>query len=259
MSPFLLESSRPGRELGTLLRGLAAQVCADVHALADRTPDRVHDIRVGMKKFRALLRLGKPVLGRAGFAEADRIARDLKNSFGALRDDEVQMRLLGEILPHSEAAAVGRALGIPRHSGDGEAAGAGAAAALCARLRELRLATGLLSARQLGKAWRRSVFRTRRALRACRQDPGNDLLFHRWRKTIKTQLYQSAALGPPLDALGPDADKLASLLGRHHDLAVLSESLSVHLPGSGAEGAVAARKALLARQALEFGSDFLKE
>jgi len=254
VSPTLLAAKSPGRNVRGILRRLVAGVARDIDALPERTEDRVHDIRVRMKKFRAVLRLAEPALKHQAFAKSDKLARGLKDHFGSARDDDVQAELLLDLLDKAEAVATASDLGLqcrnPERQPDAAPARE-ACSALAALVDQCRLDE--LAGGDLVGAWLGSYRSSRRAMRACRMETGDDLVFHEWRKRVKTFLYQSATIGRPLDRFVPKADRLASVLGSHHDLAILTKRLAAHLAGSNAERAALAKKKLVARRALVMG------
>jgi hypothetical protein len=86
---------------------------------------------------------------------------------------------------------------------------------------------------------------------ACRENDGDDFLFHEWRKRVKQFLYQSLVIGPPADSLAGGAQKLSSTLGSQHDLAMLCEN--IHLCGREAELLAVEKKHKTARLALRQG------
>ena len=260
VSTSLLAAKSPGRNLQGILRRLVAGVARDIDALPERAEDRVHDIRVRMKKFRAVLRLAKPALKHQAFAKSDKLARGLKDHFGSVRDDDVQAELLLDLLDKDEAVATAATLGLrcqkPDHESDTTSA-----RETCAALASLvdQYQVDELAGGDVFKAWLGSYRRSRRAMRACRMEAGDDLIFHEWRKRVKTFLYQAATIGPPLDRFVPNADRLASVLGSHHDLAVLTGRLAARLAGSKAERAALTKKKLVARRALAMGGRFFAD
>jgi CHAD domain-containing protein len=243
---------------------LVRSAADDIAGLPDRSDERIHDIRVAMKKFRALIRLASDAIPRRKFLRLDRLAREVKDAFGAARDRDVQLGLLGDLLgDHGAAAAIldsaaPAADPPPDHS---------AARAVCDRLAGLAdgLDLGRLKAKQVAAAWRDSYRCARRAMAACAaanfDDPRSsfhdDLHFHEWRKKVKRLLYQSVVLGPPADRMASDLARLSSELGAQHDLAVLCASLaeSGHHAIHDAGAAASDEKNQAASRALVLGSD----
>lgn len=261
VSLSLLAAESPGKEVQDVLKRLVAGVAGDIDALPDRPEDRVHDIRVGMKKFRAVLRLAEPSLKRSVFLKADKLARDLKDHFGSMRDDDVHRELLLDLLDKREALEVAAALGLS-HKGDtawkaADVTARGTCEALAALVGSLDL--GKLTKPDILEAWVNTYRNTRRAMRACRKDEKDDFLFHEWRKRVKEILYQSATIGAPLDAAVAKTDRLSSVLGSQHDLAVLSERLSGHFSGMEASRAAISKKKMVARRALGLGRKLFSE
>jgi CHAD domain-containing protein len=260
MNPRLLAAKSPGREVQGILRRLVAGVAKDIEALPERAEDRVHDIRVRMKKFRAVLRLGEPALKRPAFAKSDKLARTLKDHFGSVRDDDVQAELLLDLLEKPEALAASAALGLNCRNSERVTDAAPAretCSALASHVDQYQLDE--LTGSDVLEAWLGSYRNSRRAMRACRKDAADDTVFHEWRKRVKELLYQSATIGPPLNKIVPKADRLASALGSHHDLAILTGRLAAHLAGSNAERAAVSKKKLVARRALAMGSRLFAE
>ncbi len=255
VSTSLLAAKFPGRNVQGILRCLMAGVARDIDALPVRAEDRVHDIRVRMKKFRAVLRLAEPVLKRRALKKSDKLARGLKDHFGSVRDDEVQAELLLDLLEKAEAVETASALGLRCPKPDREPDTA-SARETCSALASLvdQYQLDELAGGEVFEAWLRSYRSSRRAMRACLKETGDDLIFHEWRKRVKTFLYQSATIGPPLDRFVPKADRLASVLGSQHDLAILTEHLAARLAGSNAERAALSKKKLVARRALAMGA-----
>jgi CHAD domain-containing protein len=254
VSPTLLASNCPGEDVQGILRRLVAAVAKDIEALPERTEDRVHAIRVRMKKFRAVLRLAESALKPGTLEKSDKLARSLKDHFGSARDNDVQKELLLDLLEKDEALAAVEAIGL-QAGGPHLDACAGPAQETCAALASLvdQYHLDQLACDGIAEAWASGYRSSRRAMRACRKDADDDFLFHEWRKRVKEFLYQSATIGPPLDRFVPKADRLASVLGSHHDLAILTERLAGRLAGSKAERTALARKKLVARRALVLG------
>ena len=261
VSPSLLAAESPGKDVQGILRRLVAGVGKDIDALPQRPEDRVHDIRVGMKKFRSVLRLAERALRRPAFAKSDKLARRLKDHFGSARDKDVQTELLLDLLDKNEALAAVEALGLAENRDPDRDSDAASARETCYELASLvdQFNLAKLTRVDVVEAWLDSYRNSRRAMRACRKDTDDDFLFHEWRKRVKAFLYQSATIGPPLDAFVRKADCLASLLGSHHDLALLTERLAGRMAGSKAERAALTRKKLVARRALAMGGKLFAE
>ncbi|MEI6071918.1 MAG: CHAD domain-containing protein [Verrucomicrobiae bacterium] len=219
VSASFFDSECPGAFLLGVLREHADAAARDVAALPDRSNERIHDIRVGMKKFRSSLRLASEVLPSREFARLDGLAREIKGAFGTARDRDVQLGLLRVLLGERGAVAWPAAIGgedCP--AGDGTRKACESLSGLVAKLDLRQLTSG-----QALAAWVASYRDARRTMAACHKDPEDDFLFHKWRKRVKQVLYQSAVLGPPAADRVPGAQELSSALGSQHDLAGLLE------------------------------------
>jgi len=201
-----------------------AQFDRALAALARGVAGAVHDTRKVCKKLRALLRLIRPLLGRAYLAENARL-RDAGRVLSQGREASVLVetadRLFGadaglEPLarrirewPHPETAVpfeeARQLLEIGRQR---------AGEWPIRKLSTGQLMVGLLAGYR----------RARRAWQGARRSP-TPLALHEWRKQAKYHGYQAALLS----RLWPDArtrvhrlKKLSDLLGEHHDLHVLA-------------------------------------
>jgi len=244
-----------------LLRRLMAGVNADLSAMPSREADRIHDIRVGMKKFRAILALLDKEIPARTLKEADRLARELKGHFSSSRDTEVLRDLLLDLLHKEKASQLVSELAL------GETQGSASDSIPAAQAVALRLGA-LVAGWRLKKTgnsillegWMRTYRSARRTLKMCEKD-GDDFLFHEWRKRIKELLYQSLIL-PASTArawLVPRAEALAATLGHQHDLALLDARFAEHLPDHRAARIVAKKKRRLAARALSQGRRLLAE
>lgn len=267
LSGSAVHSSRPHKkppagDVAAALEALIFGVRQDLEALPNKARSRIHDIRVRLKKFRAILRIGRDVVSPASFKRTDTLARDLKDLFANTRDTQILKGLLREIFPNERSEHLIRALGLSRRSATGALHVATSRAFfLCAALAAMipRGRRRFVPAKQAIEAWARSHRAARRAMRRCVANPDNDLLFHVWRKRVKTLTYQSVFLGfaPGKHWTAPRARKLAAVLGRHHDFAVLAIRLGEHGASASDLHSVEQAKADAASRALELGERLL--
>jgi len=255
----LANSADPIGEVRTILNRLAVGVEQDLAALPHRAADRVHDIRVRMKKFRAILLMLSGGLAARTFLRADRMARKLKDYFSSTRDDEMLRELVFDLLDESEADSLTRELGLPPAASDP----VGADAAIRATGRELGVMVETLRVHGdcrslLFEGWITTYRAAKKCMKLSAKD-GDDFVFHEWRKRIKELLYQSSVLAdtPAAAEIIPGAENLASVLGKHHDLALLSQKFDEKLPGHRAAKSVRQKKSSLAQRALHLGSQLL--
>ena len=253
------DAAPPGDALQGILVRIASGVQQDIDALPDRADDRIHDIRVGMKNFRAVMRLAAAVLPERSLLRADKLARQLKEHFASTRDTEVLRALLRDLLGGQEASEAAEALGLPAAALGSEAAEDPAAGEICRKLN--RFAEGLklgdLRRKDLIEAWLCTYRNARRTMKSCSTKQEDDVLFHSWRKRVKVLLYQSAVLDflPSANGIASGAQELSSALGAHHDLAMLCARLAQSLPGSHAEKSARSRKEALVSRALAIGTE----
>jgi len=240
---------------------LIGRVKSHLAALPSRSEDRVHEIRVSMKKVRALVLLTRPAVGREAAARAGRRARDVKNHFGSLRDADVLRDLLLDLLPPAPAAAEIRRL----HLEGGACEQVVADGAVAAQLDALLAATDDDRLHQLMwpdvvDGWLATYRKCRRASKVCRCR-GTDGDFHSWRKRVKELLYQSEILSdaPEVSTRIPAAEKLSSLLGKHHDLSMLCERFENFHPDSPAVDVVRRLQAKIARRAFRVAGRLLNQ
>ena len=259
MSNTIANAGPPGEALHRILVRIVAGVQKDIDALPDRADERVHDIRVGMKNFRAVMRLAEAVLPKESLERADKLARRLKEHFASTRDNDVLRALLRDLLSAGEASETEEILGLSAVASGAAATADPEAGEICRKL--TRFAEGLkldlLSGENIGEAWLSTYRAARRAMKRCAKNEDDDTLFHDWRKRVKELLYQSAILAfPPVaEGIARQAQELSSQLGAHHDLALLCERLSLSLPGSHSEKAARSRKDDFVRRALNTGRE----
>ena len=261
MKGQLASSADPVGEVRVILARLVAGVEQDLAGLPDRASDRIHEIRVRMKKFRALLAMLSGGLTGRTFERADRLARDVKDHFSSSRDTEVLRELLLDLLNQPEAISVAGGLGLP-NAEEGPVSADPAVRATCRELGQM-----VINLRLSGQSWPLlfdgwvTTYRSaRKTMKLCSGNE-DDFLFHEWRKRIKELLYQSSVLCEfdPAAEIIPGAERLASLLGKHHDLALLHMEFSEKLPDHRAARIVHRKKHYLARSALKLGARLLAE
>lgn len=218
----------PGESLGEVVHAFAAALRSDIENVHDDPATRIHDIRVGTKKLRALLRLGSEAVGNLDAPSVH--LRAIRQAFSGTRDAEVMRQRLAELFPEATPAAL-RELhleapdtqpALPQES----------ALELCNELDTLLAAVDFSRVTRAGliENATRSHRRARKLLRQCRKKPDDDVLMHDWRKRTKDACYHAMALGgvkilqkriAPLDAL-------AEKLGEFHDLSVLGSRAEGH-------------------------------
>ncbi len=259
------------------LRTIATDAIAQALAALDdpQMPEAevTHLVRQQLKRLRALIRLPRGQF--SAFRSEDRAFRDLGRRLAGSRDAEVlgvsfdamvkAARLSGL---HTLRAHLVGGLGRPLES-----------AALRELLRE-EIAPGLFAALRRVRKWR---LQTRgftaigagllRTYGAMRRDQAETLRypdpakFHQWRKQVKYHANQLAFLRPAaLDVIKGSltaAQKLADILGEHHDLEVLRSALlndrCVAVERAALLATIAARSARLQAEAFRLGDELTAE
>lgn len=230
MTLELRDLGRPGESLRETLLGFADALCADIEGIASDTPSRVHDIRVGTKKLRALLRLAGDLVPADTADSAATILRAIRQDFSGSRDAAVLCHRLSGLFPENAEAAISELDLDPAATSDTpDTARARAHAADLKALLETLDFSPLTPAALVANATR-SYRRARRLMKKCQARPDDDVLMHDWRKRTKDVCYHALALAavrtmrkqvPPLDAL-------AESLGEYHDLSLLEEKAAGH-------------------------------
>jgi CHAD domain-containing protein len=221
-----------------------AQARKASNALAQtRNPrERLHEVRTSIKKLRALLRLVRPMVGRARFHREDARLRKMSKELSELRDATVLIEsckaLAGLVEKPLQPALprVRRLLESRRSELEGRMDGPQRRLATAAELRETeRRVERWISARSpvrgrtfgallpgLCRVYRRG----RRAFEAAYDPGGAAAALHAWRRAVKYHGWHLRLLGDMLPAeLHGRRDKierLARLLGEDHDLTLLA-------------------------------------
>jgi hypothetical protein len=234
--------------VGALARLAVDELRSAEAALDDDGPihRRVHALRTALKKARALVRLCAP----ADAELARRVSRRLRrvaHAAAPARDAHVVLKTFD-------------ALGGGRRARERLARRARSATRALERERRA-LGRRLRRARGALDAWRdeRSALapraalalgheRVRAAFARARATGGDDAL-HAWRRRVKAHAVQLEALGRP----ARDLDELGRLLGRDHDLALLSSALR-RGERRRLSAAIASRRTRLQRRALALGA-----
>ena len=194
--------------------------------------ETVHDVRQRCKKLRALLQLTRPRF--KGWRRENKAIRDLAAVLSATRDNTVLAETLSGLL--GEKSSRHPVMVALRKHLKAEGSGADHAVAIT----ECRGGMDQLNARAkdwsvkgegfaaLSEGFRDTYARMKKAMRTAHKAP-TDENFHAWRKQAKYHLYQLSLLrysAPDIvKGQAAIARELADLLGKHHDLAVLTEVL----------------------------------
>jgi CHAD domain-containing protein len=189
-------------------------------------PERLHDMRLAVKKLRGLIRLVEPSF--PDFRHEDTALRDAARHLSPLRDTHVLELTLAGLMGDGDSYGL---LPVTGHPGAADPAGP-----VAAYIQDI---TGL---RQRAAGWRldargfdpvaagltRTVKLARKRHREAQKNPGDEAL-HAWRSRVKNHFHQSRLLEPIWpEVMAPHiaaANRLGDLLGAHHDLALLANHL----------------------------------
>jgi CHAD domain-containing protein len=226
-----------GEPVATAFRSIALSQIDEILGELDRADagraQLIHEARRRSKKLRGLLRLVRPAF--SDFAKENAALRDAAALLSHLRDADVLRHTIGALAEHAGADA-DRLQAIAQRLDEGSSQQDEAEA----KLREFNQA--LTAIRERAASWcidadgprpligglrRTYASGGHRMHKAARTRAPVDL--HEWRKAAKyhshhVDLLKRAApevLGPELDL----AERLATCLGEHHDLSVLTQAM----------------------------------
>ena len=215
-------SALTGAGLKGLLGGLIDAARRDVSRLAVQESVATHQLRVRMKKFLALLRLGQDALSSQTFEAMRMHLRAVKNACAGQRERVVRDKLVTKLASRFQIA-------LPRLSSAAARPVAPPPASflshqLCA-LEQLLDTTRIeaLTPEQIVAAHAITYRKGRRMMKQA-FDGADETVLHRWRHRVKELHYQTLALDhvPGSARRVRRARKLGSILGRERDLAQLS-------------------------------------
>lgn len=210
----------------------------------DREED-LHQVRLAIKRLRAILRLLRPLVSKTFFKRENARLRSAARRLARLRDLAVARRTLEQVTDklasHSQDAAVQEVFesflaqtpASSRYDEDREAALRLAGRALA----QTRHAFRVLPLPDRG--WNtiepglKKLYRQNRTWMKCASSSDKDEDFHEWRKRVKYYFYLLEMLIPMwpsrLGKMVKHLDCLQDKLGKDHDLAVLKSFLVKHL------------------------------
>jgi CHAD domain-containing protein len=209
----------------------------------------LHQVRLAIKRLRAILRLLQPLVSKTFFKRENARLRSAARRLARLRDLAVARRTLEQVTDklasHSQDAAVQEVFesflaqtpASSHYDEDRETALRHAARALA----QTHRAFHALSLPDRG--WKtiepglKKLYRQNRTWMKCASSSDKDEDFHEWRKRVKYYFYLLKMLTPMWPSrLGKTVkhlDCLQDKLGKDHDLAVLKSFLVKHLSNPG--------------------------
>jgi hypothetical protein len=202
----------------------------------------VHEARKGMKRVRALLRLGREGLGETVFRAENAHFRSIAASLAGARDDHVLMETIVKLAAETDGpvapalarlkeAVVAERARASEGTTDGRVDADAALERALRRFRRLRIEPDSFATLEQG------LVRNYRKGIACRDlayAESTDEPFHEWRKCVQNHWRHMALLSrawPPLfEAHIEAARALSQTLGDDHDLALLRTRLAALSP-----------------------------
>jgi CHAD domain-containing protein len=208
----------------------------------DGGSEAIHEARKSLKRLRALLHIGRPLLGDQTYRHENLILRDAGRELSDTRDAQVLLETLDALRERFAAELPNGAWSRLRESlasaaDDAAAAGPDAAAGVLGPLSDtrVRIATWELPRKggpdSLAKGFERVYRRGRRALRKAESEQSAENL-HELRKRAKdlwhgAQLLRSVC-PKRMKKLASKSHHVSDLLGDDHDLSVLREYGQAH-------------------------------
>lgn len=240
--------------------------------------EAVHNVRKEIKKLRAIFRLMRGEIGHKIYRRNNQALRAAAGGLTAMRDAQVILNAFKELtkhfrrrLPKRPFPEIEEALRENRHGEEKKFLKGRSASSVRKILRELKSAAGDLQTDSKGwKAIRpglsRSFGRGREALQAVQKDCSPETL-HEWRKRVKDLWHHLRLLcgtwPEELRAKTDELEKMAELLGDHHDLVMLAGFVNKDFKGTAEAkhlvGLIEARQTALRSEALKRGERFFTE
>jgi CHAD domain-containing protein len=254
-----LEEERVPDALRRIARGRIDHALDELRGKTDSSPEEaVHEARKDMKKLRAVLRLARDELGDEVYRRENQCFRDAARQLSGVRDADVMLGTLKGLdgsFPELRKALKEHHRGAPREDAADEVIATLEAAR--DRVEEWPLESDGFDA--LAGGLRRIYRRGRRAWQSVEEEPNTEIL-HEWRKREKDLWYHLTLLReswpPVLKVTADEAHELSDRLGDDHDHAVLEEWVHDRFDDetlAGFDQAVAARRDVLQREALDLG------
>lgn len=241
--------------------------------------ETVHQVRKRCKKLRGLIRLVRPAF--ADYSAENVAFRDAARSLSFLRDSEALIATYDGLLDHYGDAIERPALASVRRRLTLRQKAAVREHDLDAALESFRRA--MQRARRRAAKWSldqdgfgplaaglaKTYGRARKAMARARNE-GTAEAIHEWRKRVKYHWYHARLLAPmwqgPIKAYAQAAHRLSDLLGDHHDLAVMRQTVTGDPDAFGKPdavevflGLVGRRQAELAAESMDLGERLLAE
>lgn len=212
----------PGTRLRRMLMQFAILAENDLRRIPKTPRHSVHALRTRMKKLRSILRLAHGQIAPTAGTAITRKARDAKDTFDAVRNQEVLNRLLKKWSSRGTAKIPGQKISDAMLE---------QVRLLARKLQRLIAALPLDALRwtDLCRAHEKTYRSARRWMK--RSASGNPEHLHHWRRRVKDLYYQSLALRHlgGMKRRIRQSHRLGSRLGKCHDLHLLQRCAGAKL------------------------------
>ena len=247
------------------------QIDKALHALAnnDDFDTTVHTLRKCTKKLRALLKLVRPAF--EDYESENAAIKAIADQFSVARDAAVMVETLSGLVHPAAGPLLDRLNERARHlrSQMGEEALLASARAQLEDFRQsaLEWRFGASGRAIVLPGLRKSYSRFREGFVHANAESDSETI-HEWRKAAKSHWYHTRLFEPAApDVLGGavvNLEKLGTMLGDHHNLAVLASWIDTNISSGddaleGLRAAIAARELELASAGLALGRQFVVE
>lgn len=222
---WLTEDDTVGGGFLRIAREQLGKALAAAAATERQAAPRIHEVRRRIKKLRGLLRMVEPDF--PAFRAEDRALRDVARVLADARDERVLRQALADLFGWAEIAAPTLPPSPEAQLREEQALAEANTMLLAIAARADTWPIGDIDAdtRQKGLA---AIYRKGRKGRELALSTRDAEDLHEWRKLVKYHATHLDLLAttPDAEARQKEAANLGTLLGTHHDLAMLSERLS---------------------------------
>ncbi|HEX7453471.1 MAG TPA: CHAD domain-containing protein [Polyangiaceae bacterium] len=237
----MLVTQQPRADIGAQLRRVIKAILVDAHRLVT-TEDtaestRVHGARTRIKRIRALVALLRADLGHTSFRAEARALRDAARALGPLRDSVARLEAYDELSAHGAPGfpdewreVLTRERNRALHQEiTARILSQTAVRLAAAQARVESWPSPTHETESLAHGFLRNYARARRAFRSAKRNPTPEAM-HALRRRTKRYQYHLRFLEPVGDrqmrARCHRVEVLSELLGKHHDLVLLSSALA---------------------------------
>jgi CHAD domain-containing protein len=192
---------------------------------------QIHELRVSIKKIRALIQLYRPTTSKEYISHMDRSVKKIADSYANQRDNTVQTELLSKLLqddPDQQQQNLQACLTSSLTSSTNSESPQSDVMQALLQCKKWLSDNALDTDNGLSYSYNKTRKLAKKAIKT-----GDDEIYHQCRKWLKYHLYQLQLIDcSPKKSLKQKQKKLAklgSLLGEFHDYCVLENNLNILL------------------------------